>query len=391
VTTDPLRILMIAPTPFFADRGCHVRIFEEARALMARGHEVRIVTYHIGRDIEGIPTIRIPTVPWYRRLSAGPSWQKPLLDILLFLAAAREIRRFSPHILHAHLHEGAFIGIPLASLCRLPLVFDCQGSLTGEILDHRFVREGSVMARIFARIEGWIDHRCRVIITSSTPLARSLVEEWGVPSTRVFPLPDGVDTDRFTPLDRGASRRGLSLPDDRPVVAYLGVMNRYQGVDLLLDAVRLLKERGVRLHLLMMGYPDEPYRVKAREMGIDGMVTFTGRIPYDDAPRFLGAADIAVSPKLSRTEANGKLLNYLACALPVVCFDTPVNREIVGDDGVLVPCGDVAALAEGINRLATEDGVRRLLGERARQRAVGVHGWHVRGEELERVIRQAIS
>ena len=54
---------MLAPTPYFADRGCHVRIYEEARALIGLGHEVRIVTYHLGRDMAGIPTVPHPSHP----------------------------------------------------------------------------------------------------------------------------------------------------------------------------------------------------------------------------------------------------------------------------------------------------------------------------------------
>ena len=73
---------MLAPTPYFADRGCHVRIFEEARALRERGHDVRLVTYPLGRDLSEIPTYRTLSVPGYRKLAAGPSWHKPLLDLL---------------------------------------------------------------------------------------------------------------------------------------------------------------------------------------------------------------------------------------------------------------------------------------------------------------------
>ena len=81
--SSSLKILMIAPTPYFSDRGCHVRIYEEARALRAIGHDVRIVTYHIGRDMEDISTERIVKIPWYKKLSAGPSWHKLYLDLLL--------------------------------------------------------------------------------------------------------------------------------------------------------------------------------------------------------------------------------------------------------------------------------------------------------------------
>ncbi len=71
-----LKVLMIAPTPFFADRGCHVKILEEVRALSRRNIDVKVVTYHIGRNIEGVDIQRIVKVPWYKKLEAGPSIYK---------------------------------------------------------------------------------------------------------------------------------------------------------------------------------------------------------------------------------------------------------------------------------------------------------------------------
>ncbi|MGC8833187.1 MAG: glycosyltransferase family 4 protein, partial [Armatimonadota bacterium] len=76
----PHRILMVAPTPFFADRGCHVRILEEARALQNIGHKVVVVTYHNGRNVPGVEVRRIPRIPWYKKLEAGPSIHKCYLD-----------------------------------------------------------------------------------------------------------------------------------------------------------------------------------------------------------------------------------------------------------------------------------------------------------------------
>src|ERR1039457_3511441 len=150
---DRLKILMLAPTPYFADRGCHVRIYEEARALRSQGHDVRIVTYHLGRDMPDIPTIRIPRIPWYSRLEAGPSWHKLYLDMLLFFKAAFLLPTFRPNLIHAHLHEGAFIGFFLKKLAGVPLVLDYQGSLTGECIDHGFFGATSRLAGVFRRIE----------------------------------------------------------------------------------------------------------------------------------------------------------------------------------------------------------------------------------------------
>src|SRR5262249_37825523 len=81
--------------------------------------------------------------------------------------------------------------------------------------------------------------------------------------------------------------------------------------------------------------------------GLGGSVTVTGRIDYAEAPRHLALATVAVSPKRSATEANGKLLNYMAAGPPTVAYDSPVAREIPGQAGALAPGGGVAAAARG--------------------------------------------
>ena len=380
-----LKILMLAPTPFFADRGCHVRIFEEARAIAAKGHQVEIVTYHLGRDMPGVVTHRTPRIPWYGKLEAGPSWHKPYLDILLFFKALAVVKQFKPDLIHAHLHEGAFVGIFLKKLLGVPLLFDCQGSLTGEIVDHGFVGKGSFTSALFGRLEGFINKSADVIITSSSPAADDLLQNWGVSSGKVTAVTDGVNTDEFSPADGTAIRQELGIPADACVAAFLGVFNRYQGVDLLLDVVKIMKERGSRIHFLLMGFPDEKYRNLAASMGIEKSITFTGKIDYARAPQYLAAADVAVSPKLSLTEANGKLFNYMACNLPSLVFDTPVNREILGDTGFYAELGNPVDFADKLERLMADGELRKQAGESSRKRAVEEHSWRSRADRLSSI------
>jgi len=387
---EPLRVLVLAPTPFFADRGCHVRILEEARAALGCGVELRLVTYHIGRDVPGIATDRIPQIPWYKKLAAGPSWHKPYLDILLFFKALKVARSFRPHLIHAHIHEGAFIGIFVKKLLGIPLVFDCQGSLTAEIVDHGFAKEGSLLQRFFTFLERRIDLGADYVITSSTPTARLLLKG-GVPGARLQPLLDGVDTDVFSPHSKAIVRERLSLPADRPIVCYLGILSVYQGVDLLLEAAARLKQQGAKIHFLIMGFPEGGYAEMAASLGVAEMVTFTGRIPYHEAPLYLCAGDIAVSAKVSLTEANGKLFNYMACALPTVVFDTPVNREILGDAALYAKLGDAADFAAAIGRLAGDRELRAELGDLAREKAIAEHSWQARGRELIAVYRKTLE
>ncbi len=391
MTDGPLKILMIAPTPFFSDRGCHVRIYEEARVLKALGHEVCIATYHLGRDMAGIPTVRIPPVPWYRKLAAGPSWHKPYLDILLFFKALGATRNLRPDIIHAHLHEGAFIGLFLNKLLRVPLVFDCQGSLTSEMLDHGFIRSGSLLFRIFRTLEKIINNGSDFIITSSRHGADELLASWQMSADKVKELIDGVDTEIFRPLPQDEARRAIKFPPGRQVVVFLGVLNRYQGMDILLETVKILKGRGTAPHFLIMGFPEEEYRKKAGHLGLEEYLTFTGRIDYGNAPLFLCAGDIAVSPKTSLTEANGKLFNYMACGLPTVVFDNPVNREILGDTGIYARPGDPEALAIRIEEILRDRAKIADLSGKVRERAIMEHSWRMRGEQLAGIYREIIK
>lgn len=388
---ERLKILMIAPTPFFADRGCHVRIYEEARALIALGHEVRIATYHLGRDMEGITASRIPHIPWYGKLEAGPSWHKLFLDILLFFTALGLARKFRPDVIHAHLHEGAFLGLFLKKLIRVPLVFDCQGSLTAEMLDHGFIHKGSLPYRLFLCLEKIVNKNSDFIIASSRAGALQLTESWMVPVNKVKGLIDGVDTDIFRPLPRDEARGNLHLPLERTTAVFLGVLNRYQGIDLLLEVVKILKERGTSPHFLVMGFPEEEYREKAEILGLRKFFTFTGRVAYQKAPLYLCAGDIAISPKISLSEANGKIFNYMGCGIPTVVFDNPVNREILGDAGVYARQGDPADFAARIEELLRDRARMNELAQAVRGKAVQDHSWQARGEQLVGIYREMIN
>jgi glycosyltransferase involved in cell wall biosynthesis len=338
-----------------------------------------------------IPTIRIPRIPWYSRLEAGPSLHKLYLDLLLFFKAAFLIPDFRPDLIHAHLHEGAFIGYFLKKLSGLPLILDYQGSLTGECIDHGFFGASSRMAGIFRSIERMINFFTDRIITSSSIGAMELVTTWGVQPQNVTPLIDAVDTDDFCPGPQQAGRETLGIPLNTFVVSYLGILSRYQGTDLLLDCIELLKHDGIKVFFLIMGFPEEHYRALSEARGLLDMIHFTGKVDYKDAPLMLTAADIAVTPKLSPTEANGKIFNYMACGLPVVAFDTPVNREVLGDTGIYARYGDARDLADKIATLARDSASRTRFSQQVRDKALREHSWNSRGKLLSEVYHSLLT
>lgn len=374
---------MIAPTSFFSDYGGHIRILEETRALQAKGVEVAIVTYYKGNDVPGIDIRRTAALPWHTDYEVGSSRHKVAFDAYLAVKAVTESYHFRPDIIHGHMHEGALIGSMVARIHRVPLVFDFQGSLTAEMVDHHFLDPQGMLYPWVYRLESTITRRLPdAILTSSSRAADLVRDEFHVPQGRVHALPDCADAEHFDPARfPGAPgdhplRAQYGIPQDAIIAGYLGLLTDYQGIPHLIEAAAMLKEAGRSLYFLVMGYPNvEGYQMMAHAWGVEDRVIFTGRVPFIHAPYFLAAADIAVAPKMSSSEGSGKLLNYMAMALPSVAYDTPVNREYLGDLGVFAPVGDVAAFAAAIAGLADDSERRHALGEQLRQRVREQFSW----------------
>lgn len=392
------RILMIAPTSFFADYGCHVRILEEARILQKLGHLVTIATYHNGNPVAGLDIRRTLPIPWRRDYEVGSSRHKIGFDALLGLRTLELLVREQFDIIHAHLHEGALIGIVSGRFLGIPVVFDFQGSLTGEMLDHHFLARKSRAYRVFYWLERWINQRAPAILTSTANAERLLVDEFGCAPKRIHPLPDCVNSDIFKPAiayspgELSGLRAALGIPAERDVIVYLGLLAEYQGIGLLLQAMQQIVCVRPDTHLLLMGFPNvEYYQAQATELGIRDFVTFTGRLPYQLAPIHLALGDVAVAPKLSLTEGSGKLLNYMAVGLPTVAFDTPVAREYLGPDGIFAAPGDVADLAQKLLFALSMAGADLSLGQRLRARAREHFGWAEGGKQILDVYQRLLE
>ncbi len=380
---------MIAPTSFFSDYGGHIRIMEETLALQALGHQVIIVTYYKGRDLPGFDIRRTAPIPYRVDYEVGSSRHKIVFDIYLALKSFWVALKEKPDVIHAHMHEGTLIGWVISTLFRKPLVFDFQGSLTAEMIDHNFLRHSSPFHRIIRRTERFINQRPDVILTSSGRAHHSLHYEYRVPDERIKLLSDCVDVKRFnpdifTPESKIAIRKRYGIGEDQILVVYLGLLTDYQGIPYLLQVARQLKDQGENVHFLIMGFPDvDKYQIQANDMGLADCTTFTGKIKYEDAPHMLSCGDIAITAKISTTEGSGKILNYMALGLPVVAFDTPVHREYLGDYGVWVEPHDVDGLTNAVVALAHDPGRRETLSKQLRQRIQDHFTWPVAAKHIE--------
>ncbi|MCX6339114.1 MAG: glycosyltransferase family 4 protein [Candidatus Aureabacteria bacterium] len=385
---------MIAPTPFFSDRGCHVRIYGQVKALKKLGNRVVLCTYHLGKDIPGIEARRIPRIPWYNKTSAGPSVHKFYLDILLFLTSARAYRAAAPDILHAYLHEGSFIADVYRRFRKLPLVVDLQGSLTDELRAHGFFSGSKTLYRFFSFLERASIKNADAILASSEMVAGVVRGSGMVNPDRVHLIPDGVDTAQFAPRENKKElREMLGLPPDRTIVVYSGLLTRYQGADILLRVAARLKRRSNDPYFVIIGFPDvEIYEKQAHDLGLSGRVRFTGRLDYrEEVPLYLAASDVAVSPKISKSEANLKLLDYMAAGLPTVVFDNQVNRDCLGEDGVYADFNDEKSFAAKLGEVIDDSRGSAELGRRLRKRAEEKFSWDAIARKIMNIYAHVMS
>jgi glycosyltransferase involved in cell wall biosynthesis len=386
-------VLMLAPTMFFADYGAHVRILEEATSLRELGHRITILAYPNGRDIAGLEVRRCWGVPFNYRIIVGSSRHRFYLDVMLGLKSLLTMVQVKPDIIHAHLHEGALIGTVLSKLWRVPLIFDFQGSMTSEMIDHHFLDAGSALYRPLHWMERQIDRLPDAVITSSRNAADLLRTEFGRTDGNVYTISDCVDPQAFrpdvlTPQERADLRARYGIPADAQVVAYLGILQDYQGIPHLIRAARPVIERRPNTYFLIMGFPNEArYRELAQSVGVSHRVLLPGLVPRERNPSHLALGDIAAAPKLSATEGAAKLLYYMAMALPVVAFDTPVSREYLGEWGLCAEPGSVEGLAHNILTLLEDREEARRRGQGLRERVLERYTWAQGGRRITDVYR----
>lgn len=391
---------MIAPTSFFADYGCHVRIWQEAKVLQQRGHRLVITTYHNGDDMPGLDIRRSWDVPWIKRAMVGSSRHKLYLDAALSYRALAVALRLRPTIIHAHLHDGALMGVVLKRLLGVPLIFDFQGSLTAEMIDHGFLKANGWLYRPLRKLERLINLQADAVITSSRNAAELVQRDFNVPADRVYTVIDGINIERFRPFDGSAEweaerqrlRTELGIPAGRRIVVYLGLLAPYQGINLLMEAARMLLSELPDLHFLIMGYPDAAsYRQLADTLGIANNITLPGRILHRDAHAYLALGDVAVAPKMSATEGSGKIPLYMAMGLPTVTFDTSVSREYLGNLGIYAQFGSAFDLAAKLRLALEQPEWAAELGARSRAYAVRELSWERAGPQIEAIYAQALE
>ncbi|MEM7359446.1 MAG: glycosyltransferase [Pseudomonadota bacterium] len=377
-------ILQIAPTPFFSDRGCHIRVEGIIRCLDELGFRNRLCTYHHGRDIDGVDTVRISPIANYTQTEAGPNKYKLWADWKLLWLAVVQTRKLKPDVIHAHLHEGVMIGLAVKLLFfwrRIPLLADMQGSLTGELDTHGSFNKLPLLRWPTRLLERFLMWAADYIVCSSEHSLALISREFSVPTEKISLAQDGADpVAPGEPESRQQLRASLNIAQDKTLVMYTGALLESKGLNELKSLLRACADQP-DLHFLIIGYPTDNLQPFLQEHGLESSATLTGRVQFEALPSYLNAADIAIDPKFSDAgEGSGKMLNYLAAGLPVVAFANENNRVFLPDDSKLA--GNVEEMAQLLSELAKDHNYRQERGEANRQHFTQHFSWQTTRTQL---------
>ena len=354
-----MNILMLAPEPFFQPRGTPISIYFRLRSLADLGHNIDLITYHLGEDkkIKNLKILRIPDLFLIKKIKIGPSLVKIPLDFLLLLKTMFQLTIRPYDMIFSH-EEAGFFGATLAKIWRIPHVYDMHSSLPQQLENFEFTRSRRIKS-LFLWIEKFILKNSQAIIVICPDLLQT-VKKIGFGSKAIL-LQNFIN---FNDLESLPSETTLERKDIAPrgekIVLYTGNFQPYQGIPLLLEAATRLDQENI-IFLLVGDSKSAVARMtqKAHNLNIAKKVKFTGQVPLSRVPGYISLADVLVSPRLSGTNTPLKIYSLLKSGKPVVATNLSTHTQVLDENISILVDPDADSLAKGISFALHDPGAKK--------------------------------
>jgi D-inositol-3-phosphate glycosyltransferase len=384
----------IFPVPPERGGGIETHTYNLARALSEIGCEVHYVT-----DVTSKAKFN-KNVTTYRTYTPRMSFQAGFNQWVLshIIGGVSSFRTFLWLLVRkrlnfdvVHLH-GNLSGL-LASIVnqQFPLVFTVHNPTpwmcTYESSFEQKFRE-VVYRLIDANVLRKVDH----IIAVSQSLKDEIVSKWSIPSAKVSVIPNGVDTDIFSPNTSRVVNVRTKYRIEGRYCLFVGQLRSRKGVEYLLKAFSGITDKLIKCVIVGDG-PEQGKLVKlVDDLKLSSRVVFTGAVPFEDLTGLYAEADFFVLP----TVAEGSplvVLEALASGLPTISTKVSGIPEVVQDEcnGFIVPPRDVLALENRMNLLIEDRGLRKRMSENARKKTVETLSWRAVAKKTLSVYKKAIE
>ena len=353
-----MHVLVLAPHPYYIDRGTPIDLDILLRALSQEGHEVRVLCYREGeeRAYDGI-TLHRAGPRWLGHIGPGMSLKKLAADLFLIAAAIRLVRVKRPDIIHAG-EEAVFIALSLKRWLGIPYVYDMDSGLAEQTATKW------ALLRPFRRILDRAEGAAIAEALAAAPVCEALAQlarDRGASFVQTL-----YDISQLPgPTDRPPGGLKESLNIQGPLLVYVGNLERYQGVDLLLESFAEAVGDGVSANLLIAGGRKRHirhYQAKSQSLGLSERVHFIGPWPVNKLEELLAEADILVSPRISMSNTPMKIFPYLHSGRPLLATDLPTHSQVLDETVAALAPPEPVAFGRAIRQLVDDPELRAELG-----------------------------
>lgn len=358
-----MRILLLAPQPFYIDRGTPIDVDILARALGQDGHQVDLVCYPEGADrsYPGVTIHRVRAPEVLHGTPPGFTWKKLVKDLLMVRLVLRLVRANRYDVVHAG-EEMVFTAMLLKKLFGVPYVYDMDSSIAQQMVEQLPLLAG--IAPFLDRVEGAAIRGSLATAPVCNALA-DLARRQGAPVVETLHDISQLRNPRREPT--GFLRRELGI--EGLIMMYVGNLQAYQGVDLLLESFAIATRDGVELDLVIAGGSEVDiirYGAVASGLGIGRRVHFLGPWPNEDLEVLLAEADILTAPRIKGINTPMKVFPYLHMGKPVLVTDLITHNQILDSSIAVLAPADPKGFAARIRQLVEDDELRRECGRRGR-------------------------
>ncbi|MCD6517050.1 MAG: glycosyltransferase family 4 protein [Candidatus Aminicenantes bacterium] len=381
---------MFAPEPYFQSRGTPISVYFRLKALSSLGHEVDLVTYHMGEDrtFKNVNIMRIADLFSIRNIKIGPSWAKIPLDFLLFIKAFSQLLRKRYDLIFSH-EEAALLGVLLSKMWNLPHIYDMHSSLPQQLENFNFSKS-QLMKSLFNWLERFILKHSHSVIVICKDLYNQ-IKRAGYEKKGVL-LENFLD---FEPAslseEEVMERRSEICSNEEKIVLYTGNFQAYQGIEMLLKAVSGIRSKNV-VFLLVGGARSSVERIKkkAEQERVLQKIHLTGQVDPSEIPLYIRLADVLVSPRLSGTNTPLKIYSYLKSGKPLVATDLWTHTQVLNEKICILVKPEPEEMAKGIEfALSSDEAGERA--EAARKMSQKNYTFSRYKQKIEQVLEKAFK